>query len=186
MKKYLSALLFIGILQASAQPKEDSASNKDTLYTTTGWRIAKNTNIRLAVGSLPNGDFKYITTSTRSWATVMQGNNATEAVGRKWNGHYFKVKDFRVEGNKKRGYVGYLILGGGNIVNYECDIESAIKAGEVEVPEIYKQKNPVQVVQVKQQLSIADELAKLHKLLQDSLITKNEYEIMKKKLIENN
>ena len=158
--------------------------DKDTLFTTSGYKIVNGQDIKLGTGSLPYGDFKYISISSTSWLTA--GSTNQEPVGRKWNGHLFKVKKVRKEGTKKRGFTFYLVLGGGNIVNYECDIESAIATGEIVVPEEYRLKQKAVVVEIKQPISVADELTKLKKLYDDGVLTKEEYEAQKKKLLEKN
>lgn len=185
MNKLLIAALccFFCVLALGQSKNELPRLKKDTLYTSSGFKIADGQDVKLGRGSLPNGDFKYITISSTSWLTA--GDGKQEAVGRKWNGHLFKVKKFRKEGSKKRGYTYYLVLGGGNIVNYECDIESAIATGEIDVPDQFKpQSQQAQIVQIKQETSIADELAKFKKLYDEGVLTKEEYEAQKKKLLD--
>ncbi|CAM4379292.1 SHOCT domain-containing protein [Cytophagaceae bacterium 50C-KIRBA] len=178
----LAIFIFLTSFNSFAQETELPKIENDTLYTLSGYKIYEGQDLKLGSGSLPNGDFKYITISTTSWLTA--GAPSQGAVGRKWNGHLFKVKKFRKEGTKKRGFTYYLILGGGNIVNYECDIESAIAFGEVVVPEKYRpNKSNGTVVEIKHELSIGDELAKLKKLLDDGVLTKEEYDALKKKLL---
>ena len=55
----------------------------------------------------------------------------------------------------------------------EVDVDNAIQFGEIVVPEEFKPKEKSTTVQVVQQTSTADELAKLHKLYVDSVITKD-------------
>lgn len=154
----------------------------DTLYTANGFKIVVGDDVKLGTGTMPNGSYKYINFSQLSF---MGGNNRNNNgdLGKNWNGHKFRVKYFRKDGTKKRGFTYKLILGGGNIVNYECDIESAIAVGEIIVPEEYRPKSNI-VVEVKQNFSIADELAKLKKLLDDGVLNQEEYDIQKKKLLE--
>ncbi|MCC7400182.1 MAG: SHOCT domain-containing protein [Chitinophagaceae bacterium] len=183
-KAFLFLLTLLSIIKSYSQNSDNSLPRiaGDTLFTTSGYKIIEGQDLKLGTGSLPDGDFKYITISSTSWLTA--GSTKQEAVGRKWNGHLFKVKKFRKEGTKKRGFTYYLVLGGGNIVNYECDIESAIASGEVVIPEEYRPKPKETVIEVKQQVSVADELIKLKKLYDDGVLTKEEYEAQKKKLLE--
>lgn len=173
----ITALIATIILRAQELPRIE----RDTLFTTSGYKIVDGADLKLGKGSLPNGDFKHISVSDRNWATM---GAKQEAVGRKWNGHKFRVKKFRKEGNKKRGYTYYVILGGGNIVNYECDIESAIADGEIEVPAEYQKKDTPETVVVKQEVSGADEIKKLKQLYDEGILTKEEYEAKKKKILE--
>lgn len=152
---------------------------KDTLFTTSGFRIIAGTDIKLGTGTLPNGDFKYISTSAGSWAALSDASMRNMHVGRRYNGHLFHVKRFRVDGNKKRGYTYSLILGGGNITNYDCDVESAIASGEIVVPDEFKPK----IAGSTPAASPADELKKLKDLYDSGALTKDEYDSAKKKVI---
>lgn len=152
---------------------------KDTLTTTSGFKIVAGTDVKLGTGTLPNGDFKYISISAGSWAALSDASMRDMHVGRRYNGHLFHVKRFRVDGNKKRGYTYSLILGGGNISNYDCDIESAIAAGEIVVSDEFKPKVAGSVPAS----SSADELKKLKDLYDSGALTKDEYDSAKKKII---
>ena len=179
MKKILLPFIFIYAFSVNAQIPQKQTIFGDTLVTSIGWKLIKKSDIKLGTGSLPSGDYKFVTTSSRSWLA-----SSTIPIDRRANGMYLRIKDFRVVGNSKRGYVNYLVLGGGNIVNYECDIESAIKAGEIEVPEKYR--SLLNKTDSHQPFSVADELTNIRKLLQENGITAEEYDQMKKKLLEKN
>ena len=88
-------------------------------------------------------------------------------------------------GTKKHGFVYYPIINVGAI-RFEVDIDNAIASGELSVPDEFKPKKDLATVVVKQETSLADELAKLKKLYSDSVLTKEEYEAAKKKLLEKN
>jgi hypothetical protein len=61
---------------------------------------------------------------------------------------------------------------------FSMNFDKAIESGELSVPDQYKNQNG--------KLSVADEIAKLNKLYQDSIITKEEFEAGKKKLLSQN
>jgi hypothetical protein len=72
---------------------------------------------------------------------------------------------------------------------YVIDIENAIEAKELDVPKEYaiaEKKPEAPSVTVKQEISVADELTKLKKLYDDGVLTKEEYEAQKKKLLDKN
>jgi len=177
MKKLLFLALALPFI-AAAQTELPRVID-DTLFTTTGFKAVAGTDIKLGVGTLPNGEFKYITESSASVMASFDANYRPAPVGRKWNGHLFHIKKFRKEGTKKRGYTYYLILGGGNLVNYECDIENAIASGELVVPEEFRPK----AAQVVPATTPADELKKLKGLLDAGAINQNEYDSAKKKIL---
>jgi hypothetical protein len=152
---------------------------KDTLFTTSGFRMIAGTDVKLGTGTLPNGDFKYVAISSASWANISDPSMSKSGIGRRYNGHMVHVKKFRKEGNKKRGYVYYAVVGGGNIVNYDIDVESAIATGELVVPDEFKPK----AAAGNSTPSTADELKKLKDLLDGGAITKDEYDSAKKKIL---
>lgn len=151
----------------------------DTLFTSCGWKIVAGADIKLGTGTLPNGDFKYVAISVSSWANIMDASMSRTGIGRRYAGHLVHVKKFRKDGNKKRGFVYNLIVGGGNIANYDVDIESAIAAGEVVVPDEFKPRATGTVVQS----TPSDELKKLKDLYDSGALTKDEYDSAKKKVL---
>ena len=95
-----------------------------------------------------------------------------------WNNSKMKIKSFKYAGTKKTGFKYYIILGGGNIVNYLCDIEPAINAKEVIV------KNNFESIFNPLPFSKADELKKFKDLLDAGAITRSEYDSIKAKILK--
>lgn len=178
MKKILFFLIFPAF--SYSQEIELPRIVKDTLFTSSGFKVVAGTDIKLGVGSLPSGDFKYIAVSAASWSVLMDPSHKPDQIGRRWSGHLFHVKKFRRDGNKKRGFTYQLILGGGNIANYDCDVENAIASGEIVVPEEFRPHTQSASISSS---SAADELTKLKTLFDSGAITKDEYDSAKKKII---
>jgi hypothetical protein len=153
---------------------------KDTLLTTSGYRMVAGTDVKLGTGTLPNGDFKYVAISSASWVNISDPSMSKMGISRRYNGHLVHVKKFRKDGNNKRGYVFYAVVGGGNIVNYDIDVESAIAAGELVVPNQFRPK----AANAAAQPSPADEIKKLKDLLEKGAISQNEYDSAKKKILD--
>jgi hypothetical protein len=176
MKKTILLVLFVAFMKDSfGQDPALPRIVNDTLYTSSGYNITVDQEIKLGTGTRDNGDFKFITVSKSSWLTAA---NAKQPSMRKTSDHHTAiVKKLKTEGNEKNGYTYYIILGIGDIVNYQCDVENAIAAGEIIVPDQYKTRK------ANSSTSVADELAKLKKLYDDSVITKEEFEAQKKKLL---
>jgi len=173
-------MLFLLLPIYSFSQNDVTRIEKDTLFTTCGFKIKAGSDIKLGIGSLPNGDFKYVSISAASWANIMDHSMSKEGIGRRYNGHLLHVKKFRTDGNKKRGFVYYLVVGGGNLANYDIDIESAIASGEVEIPDQFKVKpNASQTGSP----SAADELYKLKDLFDSKALTQEEYDSAKKKIL---
>ena len=107
--------------------------------------------------------------------------NAANAAAPRHANHTVEVARTDKRGSKKVGYTYYAILKMGEASRYECDVESAIIAGEIVVPDEFKPKtNTTQTPAV----SAADELIKLKKLLDAGAITQEEYDAAKKKLLD--
>lgn len=177
MKHYLLSICLLPFF-AHAQNDLPKVVN-DTLFTTCGFKIVVGTDIKLGAGTLPNGDFKYVAISASSWANIMDASMSRSGIGRRYAGHLVRVKKFRKDGNKKRGFVYNLIVGGGNIANYDVDIESAIASGEVVVPDEFKPRLVGSAVQS----TPSDELKKLKDLYDSGALTKDEYDSAKKKVL---
>lgn len=145
-----------------------------TLYLSNGCSYKEGMEIRLGMGSnVATKGFNFIYTSPMSIAGQI-------FLPSSWAGLKMTVKNIKEYGLKKTGKKFYLVLGGGNIVNYWCEIESALNTGEVIDPNM-KKPAPTGTAPT----SVADELAKLKKLYDDGVLTKDEYEVAKKKLLNN-
>lgn len=166
----------------------------DTLFMRSGYKIAKGDYVKIGTGSMPDGDFRFIRINSKSVLAYYSSNgyqnqaNAANSMPRKESGLKSKVKAVEKRGNTKRGYVYYLVIDGPALINYEVDIENAIRTGELAVPNEFKPqpKELPAAVEIKQQISVADEIAKLKKLYDDGVLTKDEYEAQKKKLLDKN
>ena len=181
------------IMNAYAQDSTLPRIDGDTLITTSGFKVAEGQELKIGTGAMPDGDFKFIRKNSASlWqyysTTGYQGlANQANALQRSKSGLTYKVNRIEKRGKKKTGFVYYVVIATG-AGKYEIDIDNAISSGELVVPDEFKPKpkNAVTVVEVKQQISVADELTKLKKLLDDGVLTKEEYDAQKKKLLENN
>jgi hypothetical protein len=185
MKKMLILCI---LLPALCNAQDDSSLPRiqnDTLITTSGFKIYEGMQLKLGVGTMPDGSFKFIRiseTSLMAYSGTNQGAvNSANAMKRSASGMTFKVIRIDKRGSKKHGYVYYPILGGGS--RYEVDIENAIPVGEVVIPDEYKPKKETASAPA-QKISVADELIKLKKLLDDGVITQEEFDAQKKKLLE--
>jgi len=188
-----TTLLFIAKLFSQDKDSTLPKIVDDTLFTTCGYKIVEKQDIKIGIGSMPDGDFKFIRTNSASLfayhsTTGYNGlANQANSFARNQSGLKYSIKSVEKRGSKKHGYVYYAKIGSG-LINYEIDVENAIASGELAVPDEFKQKpkTTATVVEVKQQISVADELAKLKKLYDDGVLTKEEYETQKKKLLEKN
>lgn len=174
----LLVLILAGIKTYS---QTESVINGDTLTTSVGFKIAKGDELKIGSGALPDGDFKYIRVNSasvfNSYSAVKSIANSANAFPRSNSGLNFKVIRVEPRGNKKRGFVNYVVLGG--FTRYEVDIENAIKSGEIIVPDQFNPKSK----DGSQQLSAADELKKYKELLDSGAITPEEYAAKKKQLL---
>ena len=165
---------------------------EDTLFSTSGYKIVIGQDLNIGTGATPDGDFKFIRRNSSGFGTamIMSDNNSYNkselSLPRNMAGHKGKVVKIVTRGNKKIGktYEPLITFGSGR---YEIDVDNAIASGELLVPEEFRPKpKGTTVVEVKQKISVADELVKLKKLLDDGILTKEEYDAQKKKLLEQN
>lgn len=130
--------------------------------------------VRLGRGSANNGDFLYL--QMGGWAALASYNSSKNAdqfnIGRGYANTAVIVKKIaktKIKGIEKAVFT----VGGGNITNYLLSIDDAVQACEVlPCSDLSKTNN-----------SVADELTKLKKLLDDGAITQAEYDAQKKKLL---
>lgn len=186
MKKLLLVLIVLKSTLLIAQ-SDSISKNMDTLYLISGYKIIVGQDLKIGSGSTPNGSFKYIRSNTSSLFayTSQTTNNADNAnnLPRDMSGMSLKVKRIEKRGSKKMGYVYYPILKK-SLLAYECDIRNAIISNEIEVPDEFKPKEkPVVIIS---KISAADEILKYKKLMDAGVLTKEEFETKKKKLLEEN
>ena len=186
----MKKLLFLIITYSSLSAQSNlSKYENDTLTTSTGFKVYKGLTLKIGTGSMPDGDFKFIRVNANSMFayhsnTGYQGlANQANSFKRDYSGLTFEVKKIMERGTKKNGYVYYAKIMA-TIVGYEIDIENAIKTGEIEVPEEYKPKKETQIIVIKQTISPADELKKFKELLDSGVITQDEFDKQKQKILE--
>ncbi len=202
MKKLFSLLLLCPLL--STAQNSLPRFEHDTLFTSGGYKIYKGQILELANGTSEAGYFKFIKFhSSQGKTNTYSLQNSTIRVN--------KLKNYTNSGEDN---ISIRILG---TVTYkdgkqeETDIilnfERAIagfngQAGELTVPEAFKNKRPETVpAETKKQtvpdetkkqmgedevkkLMVADEIKKLFDLYKAGALTKEEYETQKKKLLE--
>jgi len=187
----ITGTLILSSILTFAQNNELPKFENDTLYISSGYKIVVGQSLNIGTGSTPDGDFKFIRRNSTGFGTMMSTTNSNSynksmfSLPRNMAGHKGEVIKIVTRGNKRIGFT-YEPLVTFGVGRYEIDVENAINSGELIVPEEFKPKakTTTTVLEVKQQVSIADELAKLKKLKDDGILTQEEYETQKKKLLE--
>ncbi len=167
MKKILYLLLLSPIVLKSQQlvPRFEN----DTLYTTSGYKIYKGQTLNLAEGSGKDGKFRFIKIRGRDNDSKLTKKSFVVR----------KLSDFKISG------IGNAFI---RIQATDKDSEREIifmlafdraiesypgLSSELIVPDEFKKKKD----------SVADQISELYKLYQDSILTKEEFETQKKKLL---
>jgi len=156
------------------------------------------------VGSMFQSVDKYFLQGSRSFVSYQSNNSRldiTSTMSPTNSGREFVIVNLKASGSKKIGYsfspvIAEPIDGGKKdklrlgTERYYIDYENAVNSGEL----IYPDKQPankntspieVKIVQEKNEnISIPDELAKMKKLYDSGAITKEEYDVAKKKLLD--
>lgn len=183
---FIIALFLAGLYSAQSVIKYEN----DTLTTSTGYKVYEGLNLKIGTGSMGDGDFKFIRTNASSLMNYSSSTgykglaNQANSFGRSNSGLSFKVKKIMSRGSKKNGYVFYAKIGSG-LINYEVDVENAIKFGELVVPEEFmpKVRNPMQTISTE---SKYDKLKKIKDLKDSEILTEEEYQKEKEKIMSEN
>ena len=161
MKKSIVLLLLIsGILNAQENLKEYTASNGIT------YKIGDR--IKLGKGIGGQGTFVYLKMAGWMAGTDTQIGSAYAGL----NVDLKKIKKYKFKGAEKIIFT----VGGGNLTNYSLEIEEAISVCEI----IDCNGKPVDTIIESDKY---DKLNKLKILLDNGTLTKEEFEIEKKKLL---
>ncbi len=193
MKKLLFILLLCPLL--STAQRTEPRFEKDTLYTSGGYKIYKGQILHLGNGTSEAGYFRFIKFHygmNRTDTYILQ--NSTILVSRLRN---FKISGADDHSVRISGTVTYK-NGSQAETDIIMDFEKAITSfdglpAELTVPEEFKTKRVETVAtEIKKQptpdelkkLLVADEIKKLFDLYKAGALTKEEYEAQKKKLLE--
>ena len=173
-----------GAYERDVQAFENLKNPNDSKYAYTAsngiiYRIGDT--IKLGKGANPNGTFRWL--QVGGWGAVLMAGNQNyndddRNIGKSYAGLNVILKTIN-RYKFKGATVVYFSVGGGNITNYSLNIEQAINDCEV-LPCAKNNQNTNQIIN---ELSVADELLKLKKLLDDKIINQAEFDKLKEKLI---
>lgn len=144
----------------------------DTLYTSCGYKIYKGSVLHFGKGTLRGGKFRFV--NIKSEASDETLNDNTVKVTKIKNFAYSSLNNAYIDIKGKITFKD----GSKGTIEMHIAIEHAIAKFKGFEPELLV---PIEFTPAK--MSIADELAKLTKLYQEGVITKEEYESLKAKLI---
>lgn len=183
MKKLvlIFTLLIFGISYSQTHTKFEN----DTLTTSTGFKVYEGLDLKIGTGSMNDGDFKFIRTNASSMfnyysTTGYQGlANQANSFKRSNSGLTFKVRKIMPRGNKRNGFVYYAKIGNG-IMNYEVDLENAIKSAEIIVPDEFLPKEKSQNSNSETKY---DKLKKIKELKDSGVLSDEEFQKEKDKIM---
>ena len=202
MKKLLFVLLFSPLFTTAQSnlPRFE----KDTLYTTSGYKIYDGQTLQLASGTSAAGYFKHIKfhySMARTDTYILQNSSVLVNKLKSFKSSGPENNSIRVIGtatykDNKKAEVDF-------IIDFESATENiAGQASELTIPEEFRNNQPVVVAAetkkastadvVKKQtapedlkkMMVADEIKKLFDLYKAGALTKEEYETRKKKLLD--
>ncbi len=172
-------IFLILLFHASVLTAQDSDYvRSDTMRTSSGFIVYAGQELKLGIGNLPNGDFRYINVSTSSFYYISHKGHHIESSLSKINiNHNVKVIKIITHGSSKKGYLYYPVINVAS-VPYQIDIDGAIATGEIVVPDEFK-PNTTTIQQ--SQEDVYDKIKKLKELLDSGAITQEEYDTQKKR-----
>jgi len=176
-KRLLFAIAFLPLVCIAQQNDFGHVSN-DTLYLNNGSHFTKGDVVHLGYGSNGFKGFEFISLSPYSLA-------GPQKLGSAWANHTMTVKKIEFAGAKKTGKSFYIVLAGGNLSPYWCDINSAMETGEVIVSGI-NDKKALAGKESSTKESPLDQLKKLTDLLDAGAINQHEYDSLKNSILKGN
>ena len=169
MKKAFLLLALLSTLSASAQKlKEYHASNGKTYH--------PGDTIRLGLGSMPNGDFKYVQINQLLPGPPDPRRSNSMAARKDMSSSGFVIKKIQKVQQMTGGEKIAITIKTGGLPTCDIWVEDAIATCEVTPCNDQKSNSSPK-------FSVADELLKLKKLLDAGAITQAEYDAQKKKLL---
>lgn len=177
MKGFYAVILLLLLLLS---PDGLIAQKLDSYTASNGITYEVGDEIKLGRGSAPNGDFLYL--QIGGWGAVA-GYDASKGsdqnnIGRSYSGLAVELKKIRKQKFKGQEKVIFTV-GGGNITNYTLYIEDAIATCEVAACKSEENKSDAQPDKF-------DQLKKLKELLDQEILTQEEYDKEKAKILEGN
>lgn len=179
MKKSIIALAMLSLpFLAQSQENDFGKLIKDTLELKNGARFVVGQKVKFGYGSGANKTFEFVHLSPWSIAGPIK-------LTPQWANHEMEIKNFKLEGSKKTGKTFIIVLGGGNLSPYWCEVIAAMDNGEVIVEGVNDKKTAAVPATVTAATpSSADELKKLKDLYDSGTLTKDEYDAAKKKVLD--
>lgn len=123
-----------------------------------------------------HGNFRFIYTPANAWL-----GSPEESLDRSFTGKIGVIKTFKKWTHKKSGEKTFTVINLGGL-NTVVELDAAIQAGEI----VAINGKPIKPATTSTQPgtgSVADELKKLKELLDQGILTKEEFEAAKKKLL---
>lgn len=171
MKKYLTLIFLLPVLAWSQQT--GSRFEKDTLYTTSGFKIYVGQTLSFGKGTRPDGKFKYVNIKSETTSQQLENNSILIT----------NLKNYGISalGNGYIEIFGKITFKDGSKggIDIHVAFDRAIendpkKPSEIIVPDEFRNKTTK---------TVSEEIARLYKLYQDGVLTKEEFEAQKKKLL---
>lgn len=161
-------------------------SVKNGYATSLGWELKEGDTLQLGTGSRDRQLFSYIYSSPASFSQIMNANEDIKYLDNDYNDQIAVIKKFGAKGRRKIGYKAYAVVGIGEMENYWVEIEDAIEYGEIIPPnsDYAPEKEVMEVKVVGQESDKYDKLAKLKTLWDEGVLTKEEFNIEKKKILD--
>lgn len=136
--------------------------------------------LKIGVGSNSvGGNFRFIYTPANYLLGIQE-----ESIDRSFTGKSGIIKTFKQWKNKKTGEKTFTVINLGGL-NSIVDLEAAIQSGEIVAINGKPIKQATAATATQPATSVADELKKLKELLDQGILTKEEFDAAKKKLLGN-
>lgn len=144
-----------------------------------GWVIHEGDTLTFGKGTMPTKQFAFIYLNPTSFAAPrINGHLIMQYMESDYTGKRGIVKTLVQNGTQRQGFTMCAILGVGRPTRYYVELDNAIEAGEIVPPPGFQRPSTTSPT-----FSVADELIKLKSLMDSGVLTKDEFDAQKKKLL---
>ena len=177
MKLSLLLILFIPLF-LNSQISGKKSSSPILIFDSLNVKVGDT--IYLGTGSDRKGDFVSIYQPPNVWAGIGE-----TSLPRDYAGKFVIIKHFKTGEDKRTGKKSVGVANPWGGFNFIIDFEQGVRLKEIiSINRHSFEKKEQATVVVNNKPSVADELSKLKKLYDDGVLTKEEYDAQKKKLLD--
>ncbi len=183
----LVILIFVGFFSTKSAKAQNKISIKgDTLILNNEAKFWINEEVVFGQGTMPNKSYSYIYEAPTGFQKIVS-DRKKKLLAPRYKGYKSKVIKFEKEigHNKKEFNYNIIVLQMPEGQKYWCDVVNAFNNHEIQITASENNMMQVKDEEVKKgPANVSEELARLKKLLDDGSISREQYDLLKKNLLD--